>query len=385
LPDEISWKPVNITRPGIGLLLALAATHAADDRPRLRPLPSEGRNAKTGPSVGARIPGFDTVDSTGRRQTFETLRGPKGLVLLFARSADWSLPCQTQILDLDRHAAAFRRKGLGVAALTFDSVAVLQNFARKQNLTIPLLSDTGSSVIKAFGLLNGNPDPSAPAFGVPFPGTYIIDERGVVTARYFDDDPAERFTASAILAHELLSDAVSDVVAANVAANVAARDASVRNVIETPQLTLTWSASDSTVTPGSRIALILDIEPKPKMRILAPGAQGFIPLEWQMGASKAWIAFPLPYPAGRSLRLPGVIESLPVYDRRIRLVRDVAVGQANEIAASLTPDRNLSVEGSFRFQACDEKECFPPRSLLVRWNLRAAEIAISLRPGDPLQ
>jgi hypothetical protein len=42
-----------------------------------------------GPDVGEPIPAFELVDQEGRRQTFESLRGPKGLVLVFFRSADW--------------------------------------------------------------------------------------------------------------------------------------------------------------------------------------------------------------------------------------------------------------------------------------------------------
>jgi hypothetical protein len=39
--------------------------------------------------VGEKIPSFEAVDQSGRRQTFESLRGPNGLLLLFYRSADW--------------------------------------------------------------------------------------------------------------------------------------------------------------------------------------------------------------------------------------------------------------------------------------------------------
>jgi cytochrome oxidase Cu insertion factor (SCO1/SenC/PrrC family) len=42
-----------------------------------------------GPAVGARVPDFDLTDQDGRRRTFESLRGPEGLVLVFFRSADW--------------------------------------------------------------------------------------------------------------------------------------------------------------------------------------------------------------------------------------------------------------------------------------------------------
>jgi hypothetical protein len=39
--------------------------------------------------VGARIPAFDARDQTGARQTFDTIKGRTGAVLLFHRSADW--------------------------------------------------------------------------------------------------------------------------------------------------------------------------------------------------------------------------------------------------------------------------------------------------------
>jgi hypothetical protein len=44
---------------------------------------------KTGPLVGEEIPAFQLTDQTGAVQTFESVRGPKGLLLVFHRSADW--------------------------------------------------------------------------------------------------------------------------------------------------------------------------------------------------------------------------------------------------------------------------------------------------------
>lgn len=43
----------------------------------------------SGPEVGALIPEFRLRDQHGAFQTFETLRGPDGLVILVHRSADW--------------------------------------------------------------------------------------------------------------------------------------------------------------------------------------------------------------------------------------------------------------------------------------------------------
>ena len=71
------------------MALLLLSGIAVGQETRMRPLPDLDKNLKTGPAVGSRIPAFDAVDQNGRKRTFETLRGPKGLVLLFVRSADW--------------------------------------------------------------------------------------------------------------------------------------------------------------------------------------------------------------------------------------------------------------------------------------------------------
>jgi hypothetical protein len=42
-----------------------------------------------GLAVGQKAPAFSARDQFGREQTLETLKGPKGTVLLFFRSADW--------------------------------------------------------------------------------------------------------------------------------------------------------------------------------------------------------------------------------------------------------------------------------------------------------
>ncbi len=42
-----------------------------------------------GPAKGEKLPAFEATDSNGVRRTFESLKGPAGLVLVFFRSADW--------------------------------------------------------------------------------------------------------------------------------------------------------------------------------------------------------------------------------------------------------------------------------------------------------
>jgi peroxiredoxin len=42
-----------------------------------------------GLGVGTSIPEFQARDQHGTLQTFQRLRGPRGLVMTFIRSADW--------------------------------------------------------------------------------------------------------------------------------------------------------------------------------------------------------------------------------------------------------------------------------------------------------
>lgn len=43
----------------------------------------------TGPEPGERIPAFSLPDHTGAARSLADLAGPKGLLLVFHRSADW--------------------------------------------------------------------------------------------------------------------------------------------------------------------------------------------------------------------------------------------------------------------------------------------------------
>jgi len=44
---------------------------------------------EVGPAIGESIPRFEAHDQAGRVRTFDDLKGPNGLVLVFFRSADW--------------------------------------------------------------------------------------------------------------------------------------------------------------------------------------------------------------------------------------------------------------------------------------------------------
>src|SRR5258706_12100284 len=87
-----------------------------------------------------------------------------------------------------------------LAAISYDPVPVLADFASRRSITFPLLSDSGSETIKRYGIINTTVDPGNPLYGYPFPGTLIVDRHGVVTSRFFEQAYQERNTVSSILA-----------------------------------------------------------------------------------------------------------------------------------------------------------------------------------------
>ena len=59
-------------------------------------------------------------------------------------------------MELQQYLGQFRKQGLGIFSISYDSVAILADFAERKNITFPLLADPQSEVIRAFGVLRTN-------------------------------------------------------------------------------------------------------------------------------------------------------------------------------------------------------------------------------------
>jgi len=238
-----------------------------------------------------------------------------------------------------------------VCSISYDSVAVLKNFADRAGIRYPMLADSDSKIIRGFGILNESVPKDNFVYGVPHPGTYVLDENATVRAKYFEEDYRDRYTAANILWRQFGPDS-----------------GPAQATAETPHLKLSLSASDAEARPGTRVTLALEIELKRGMHVYAPGVEGgYIPIAWSMAESKGWRAEAVAWPPSKKLRLEAIKETVPVYDGKLRLGRDVTIGQNRDLAPLLGADRKLEVSGTFRYQACDDKECYPPQTIPLRW------------------
>jgi hypothetical protein len=259
-------------------------------------------------------------------------------------------------VQLDRKREEFEKRGIKVAALSFDPVAVLEHFSQRTGVKVTLLSDPESEVIRAFGVLNESVAKDNQAYGIPNPGDFLIDENGVVKAKFFEEKYADRYTAGQILVRALGVDSGAK-----------------QTQTETDHLTVTSSASDDILRGGNRLSLVLEVDLKDKMHVYAPGVQGYIPIEWTMEEVEGVTNYPASYPESEMLHLPAIDETVAVYQSRFRVARDLMVGQSKEIQHLLNERGELLVKGSLRYQACDDKICFLPTTIPLEWTFRFEE------------
>jgi len=277
-----------------------------------------------------------------------------------------------------------RAQGLGVAAVSYDTEEVLAAFAERRGVKdVPLLSDDDSAVIRAFGIYNHiaeegigpnaeDPDVKADVnqyvsvfganpmiVGTPFPGTFIVDREGRVTSRFFEEFYRERNTAANIMLK--LGTPISGIAGSSG---------------ETAHLEISASQSNPDILVGSRFHLALDITPKPKMHVYAPGAEelGYRVIGLELEVPSFLRVLPTDYPASEIYHFEPLDEHVPVYQRPFRLVQEIVVEGDPESAAKLAEMDALTLTGRLDYQACDDAVCFNPASVPLTWTLTVSPL-----------
>ncbi len=74
----------------------------------------------------------------------------------------------------------------------------MKKFADRKKITFPLLSDAGSKTITAYGLLNKEAA-GKKIEGVPYPGTMLVDQSGVIRGKLFLKGFVERHSSADLI------------------------------------------------------------------------------------------------------------------------------------------------------------------------------------------
>lgn len=252
---------------------------------------------------------------------------------------------------------ALQHAGLGLAAISYDSQRVLADFSRRRGITFPLLSDPGSAMIKRYGLLNTTVDSKNPLYGYPFPGTFMLDRDGVVTSRVFEEAYQERDTVSSILVR--LGQHI-EMPATTIAGT---------------HLSVTTYATDRAAAQGTHFSIVVDVTPAARVHVYAPGASSYIPVALHIHQQPGLVLRRAIFPKPEDYFFQPLKEHVPVYQRPFRVIQDVMLDPSHDGTTALKDVTTLTITGSFDYQACDDKVCFPPQSVPLSW-------AVGVKPLD---
>lgn len=222
---------------------------------------------------------------------------------------------------------------------------MLARFAAQHGITFPLLSDRDSAVIRRYGLLNPSYAPGSRAFGVPYPGTFVLDAAGRVVSRHFEAAYQERNTVASILARAGRP-GQGPVVAA-----------------QSAQLTVQAMASDGVVAPGNRITLTFDVTPARGMHVYAPGRHDYQVIRFQLTPQSWLTAHPMVYAPSEIYHFAPLDERVETYQRPFRLSQEVTIAATPEAQKALAGRTTIDIAGRLDYQACDDRVCYAPASL----------------------
>jgi peroxiredoxin len=253
-----------------------------------------------------------------------------------------------QLVELQEAWMTLQQLGVALFAVSYDDVNSLVSFAEKHGITYPLLSDTDSVTIRSLGLFNEHLEQQQAAYGVPvraeqygvpYPGTFVLDERGFIRDKHFEQSYRVRPTRSIILEW-----AGGSAVASKAAA------------VETQKAVglSTWTDT-LTYRPYQQLRLHAQLTLPTSVHVYAPPVpQGYQALSLELEPFDGLNVGEPSLPAGRSFRIAGLDEDFMVYDGMVDAILPFVLS------------RNLgttNVAFRVRYQACSEIECSPPASI----------------------
>ena len=112
---------------------------------------------------------------------------------------------------------------------------------------------------------------------------------------------------------------------------------------------------------GAKLALFVDVTPKPGIHVYAPGSNDYIPITVKLNAQPEIKAGKVAYPKSETMTFAD--EKVPVFQKPFRLTQDVALDK------SAKPGSTVTVSGTVNYQACDDRVCYPPESAPISWTV----------------
>ena len=235
---------------------------------------------------------------------------------------------------------------------------VLARFAATHGVTFPLLSDEGSEVIRRLGMLDeqvyehhaafGKTDREARFWGVPYPGEFLLEERGVVTQKRFQNNYRERETSQAILEQGFGMEASSH----GPEARGEAGGVAVRASLDSEEYRI-----------HRRLRVNVEVVVPSDWHLYGlPIPEGYVPLSLSVAPIEGFQVGEPMLPTPHPFQVEGLEEQFFVHEGKV----SVAVPA---VFTKNVGDQTLHVE--VRFQACSSDQCQRPNGVRLDLPIKA--------------
>jgi len=258
----------------------------------------------------------------------------------------------TQLVELRDARARFEDAGLKLYAISYDDQRALADFVDEYSVTYTLLSDADSAVIRKFGILNADArEAGGPLAGIPYPGTYIVDEDGIVTEKFFRDSYKQRESSEV-----LIDSALGRVLLRDEEPRVAGGDDEIR-------VSVSLHGGGGVLKQGAMREVVVRFELRDGLHIYAEGVpEGMLPTRVEVKGPAGLVVLDPVVPPAAPLRLASLGRELPVWSGTVDI--RVPVYAVGELLSEVRPIDNATecIEVNVSYQACDEATCRLPRT-----------------------
>lgn len=131
----------------------------------------------------------------------------------------------------------------------------------------------------------------------------------------------------------------------------------------TPHLSFTASMTPDAVKPGGRLSLIVNVTPKRRMHVYAPGTK-YRAITVTLDRHPSLKPSKAVYPRPSIYLFKPLKEQVLVYSDPFKLTMNIQVGTVPPKAAP------LKITGTLLYQACDDRVCYLPESVPLQWTIR---------------
>ncbi len=136
---------------------------------------------------------------------------------------------------------------------------------------------------------------------------------------------------------------------------------------------------------GNRVTLIAQIDLPPNVHVYSPGVQGYKPIQLTLNPVAGIEFAPVAYPSSKVLYLEAIQEHVPVFEGKFRITQDATVTASKTrdiVRALVSAGKTISITGELKYQACDDRVCYPPASVPVMWSLQVLPLDLKRSPEE---